>query len=70
VTDPRVAYAEELVRASDDLDDALQAIRAETAAGRITTVKAAAERTALLTKHLERCGRLRAAHPDGRGGTR
>jgi hypothetical protein len=44
------------------LDDALAAIRAEQAAGRITVAEAAAERAGLLERHLERLARLRAEY--------
>jgi hypothetical protein len=46
----------------DAFDDALAAIRAEQAAGRITVKQAAAEREGLLTAHLGRLAALRAEY--------
>ena len=60
--DPRLTYAEALSRAADDLDDALGRVRAGEAAGRVTTVEAAAQRCALLERHLERLADLRREH--------
>ncbi len=46
----------------DAFDDALAAIRAEQADGRLTAAQAAAEREQLLTAHLRRLAALRAEH--------
>lgn len=46
----------------DSFDDALAAIRAEQAEGRITAAEAAAEREQLLTGHLARLAGLRAEY--------
>ena len=46
----------------DSFDDALAAIRAEQAEGRITAAEAAAEREQLLTAHLARLAGLRAEY--------
>ena len=65
--DPRVTYAEALAEASDDLDDALAAIRAETTAGRVSPAEAATERAGLLSRHLARLEQLRHEHLGGEG---
>ncbi len=53
------AYYAALGDEQDALDDALAAIRAETAAGRVTPAEAAAERAGLMERHLARLGELR-----------
>lgn len=54
-----VAYFAALNDESDAFDDALAAIRAEQAAGRITVAEAAAERVTLLERHQARVAQLR-----------
>ena len=57
-----VAYITALNGEQDSFDDALAAIRAEQAAGRITVAEAATERVTLLEQHLARLAALRAEH--------
>jgi len=62
VNDPttgRHSYFDAMKDADDAVDDALAAIRAEEAEGRITPLQAAAERVNLLERHLAECRRLR-----------
>ena len=60
-----VAYVTALNDEQNAFDDALAAIRAEQAAGRITTAEAAGERVTLLEQHLARLAALRAEHLGG-----
>ena len=53
------AYFDAMREADEDLDDALSHVRAEEDAGRITPVKAAAERIGLLERHIAEGRRLR-----------
>lgn len=53
------AYYAAMREADEALQDALAAIRAEEAAGRITPVEAASERVGLLERHLAEVQRLR-----------
>jgi predicted S18 family serine protease len=57
-----VAYFNALNDEQAALDDALAAIRAEQAEGRLTVAEAAAERAGLLERHLERLAALRAQY--------
>jgi hypothetical protein len=57
-----VAYFNAINDEKAAVDDALAAIRAEQAEGRLTAVEAATERAGLLERHLERCRQLRAEH--------
>ena len=57
-----VGYFAALRDEQDAYDDALAAIRAERASGRITVAEAAAERAGLLGAHQERLTRLRAQY--------
>lgn len=59
-SDRHRAYFDAMREADEALDDALSHIRAEQDAGRITTAEGAAERCALLERHLAECRRLRA----------
>jgi hypothetical protein len=61
----RDGYWPAVAAENDAADDALTAIRAEAAAGRITTTEAASERCVLLTEHLARLARLRAQYLGG-----
>jgi hypothetical protein len=56
------AYYAAVHEEADAADDALIAIRAEETAGRITPRQAAAERAALLRRHLERLHNLRVTY--------
>lgn len=57
-TDPNAYF--DAVRALDEtLDEALGRVRAEQDAGRLTAVQAAAERVAVLERHLAETRRLR-----------
>jgi hypothetical protein len=62
---PPSAYDGALRQAAEDLEDALAAIRAETAAGRVTPPQAATERAGLLERHLARLEALRTEHLGG-----
>ncbi|MGH3847507.1 MAG: hypothetical protein ACRDS0_39750 [Pseudonocardiaceae bacterium] len=53
------SYFEAMKDLDEAVDDALAAIRAEEAEGRITAVQAAAERVSVLERHLAECRRLR-----------
>jgi hypothetical protein len=55
-------YFAALAIEQDSFDDALAAIRAEQAEGRITVAAAAREREQLLTAHLGRLAELRARY--------
>jgi hypothetical protein len=57
-----VAYFNAVNDEQAAVDDALAAIRAEQAEGRLTVAQAAAERAQLLEQHLERLRQLRAEH--------
>jgi hypothetical protein len=59
------AYADALTLAADRLEDALAAIRAETAVGNLTPAAAATERAGLLERHLKHLEQLRAEHLGG-----
>ena len=59
---PTGRYYAALHDEQDAFDDALAAIRAEQASGRITAAEAAAEREGLMKAHLGRLARLRAEH--------
>jgi hypothetical protein len=59
-SDRHRAYFDAMRDADEALDDALAAVRAEQDAGRITAADAAAERCALLERHLAECRQLRA----------
>ncbi len=52
-------------RADADLEDALDRVRAEEDAHRITPAEAAAERIGLLERHLDLCQRARLEHLGG-----
>jgi hypothetical protein len=54
------SYFDAMRDADEAVDDALAAIRAEEAEGRITPVQAATERVEVLERHLGECRRLRA----------
>jgi hypothetical protein len=56
------AYFTAVADASEALDDALAAVRAEQDAGRITAIEACTERCGLLERHLRELARLRAEH--------
>ena len=58
-TTGRHSYSDAMRDADEAIDDALAAIRAEEAEGRITPVQAAAERVSVLERHLAECRRLR-----------
>ena len=58
-TTGRHSYFDAMKDADDAVDDALAAIRAEEAEGRITPVEAATERVIVLERHLDECRRLR-----------
>ncbi len=58
-SDRHSAYYDAMRDADEALEDALAAIRAETAAGRVTPAEAAAERAGLLERHLAEAERLR-----------
>lgn len=57
--DRRDRYHAEVRRLDEGTDDALAAIRAEEAEGRISPQDAAAERIQVLERHLAECRRLR-----------
>lgn len=57
--DRHSAYYAAMREASEALEDALAAIRAETTAGRVTPAEAARERAGLLERHLAEVKRLR-----------
>ena len=59
------AYYDAVSRADADLEDALNHVRAEEDAHRITTAEAAAERIGLLERHLELCQQARLDHLGG-----
>lgn len=59
------AYYQAMRDADEALDDALSAVRAEEAAGRITPLEAATERVGLLERHIAECRRLRGEHLGG-----
>jgi hypothetical protein len=58
-TDRHAAYFDAMREADEALDEALQAIRAEQDAGRLSPAEAAAERIGLLERHIAECQRLR-----------
>ena len=58
-TDRHAAYFDAMREADEALDEALGHVRAEQDAGRLTAVQAAAERVAVLERHLAECRRLR-----------
>jgi hypothetical protein len=58
-SDRHRAYSDAIHDADKTLDDALSALRAEEQAHRISPAEAAAERCALLERHLAECQRLR-----------
>lgn len=58
-TTGRRSYSDAMRDADEAVDDALAAIRAEEAEGRITPAEAAAERVSVLQRHLDECRRLR-----------
>jgi chromosome condensin MukBEF ATPase and DNA-binding subunit MukB len=60
-----VAYITALNDEQNAFDDALQAIRDEQQAGRLTVAAAATERIGLLERHLARLAALRAEHLGG-----
>jgi len=61
-TTGRRSYSDAMRDADEAVDDALAAIRAEEAEGRITPVEAATERVTVLKRHLAECRRLRREH--------
>lgn len=65
---PTSDYYTAMTEADEAMDDALAAIRAEEDAGRLAPVEAAAERIAVLERHVSECRRLRDEHHLG-GGT-
>jgi hypothetical protein len=56
---PKPGYFDAMRDADEAVDDALRAIRAEEAEGRITPAEAATERVEVLQRHLDECRRLR-----------
>jgi hypothetical protein len=61
-TPRRSAYYQAVEQADDDVKEALQAVRDEEDAGRLTVRQAADERVRLLEAHLKRCAELRRVH--------
>lgn len=55
----RSAYLEAVEAADNDVKEALQAVRDEEDAGRISPKEASDERIMLLENHLKRCAELR-----------